>query len=104
LRVAGRRSFGQTTNPNALQALAQALQALPAKLTDAQASQALEALRLCSRLEGIIAALEPAHALAKVIELAPKRPKEHLMVMNMCGRGDRDIFAVAEHLGMALEP
>ena len=51
------------------------------------------------KLEGIIPALEPAHALAKVIELAPKRPKDHLMVMNMCGRGDKDIFAVAEHLG-----
>ncbi len=61
--------------------------------------EALEAFQLCSRLEGIIPALEPAHALAKVIELAPKRPKDHLMVMNMCGRGDKDIFAVAEHLG-----
>ena len=102
MRVADRRSFGQTTNPNALQALAQALQALPAKLTDAQASQALAAFWLCSRLDGIIAALEPAHALAKLIELAPKRPKVHLMVMNMCVRGDRDIFAVAGHLGMVL--
>ena len=61
--------------------------------------EALEAFQLCSTLEGIIPALEPAHALAKVIELAPKRPKDHLMVMNMCGRGDKDIFAVAEHLG-----
>ena len=61
--------------------------------------EALAAFQLCSRLEGIIPALEPAHALAKVIELAPKRPKDHLMVMNLCGRGDKDIFAVAEHLG-----
>jgi tryptophan synthase beta chain len=61
--------------------------------------EALEAFQLCSRLEGIIPALEPAHALAKVIELAPKKPKDHLMVMNLCGRGDKDIFAVAEHLG-----
>ena len=61
--------------------------------------EALEAFQLCSKLEGIIPALEPAHALAKVIELAPKRPKDHVMVMNMCGRGDKDIFAVAEHLG-----
>jgi tryptophan synthase beta chain len=61
--------------------------------------EALEAFQLCSRLEGIIPALEPAHALAKVIELAPERPKDHLMVMNLCGRGDKDIFAVAEHLG-----
>ena len=61
--------------------------------------EALDAFQLCSKLEGIIPALEPAHALAKVLELAPKRPKDHLMVMNMCGRGDKDIFAVAEHLG-----
>ncbi|HEY7298700.1 MAG TPA: tryptophan synthase subunit beta [Xanthobacteraceae bacterium] len=61
--------------------------------------EALEAFQLCSRLEGIIPALEPAHALAKVLELAPKKPKDHLMVMNLCGRGDKDIFTVAEHLG-----
>ena len=62
-------------------------------------AEALHAFQLCSKLEGIIPALEPAHALAKVIELAPKRPKDHLMVMNLCGRGDKDIFAVADHLG-----
>ena len=61
--------------------------------------EALEAFQLCSRLEGIIPALEPAHALAKVFELAPQKRQDHLMVMNMCGRGDKDIFAVAEHLG-----
>jgi len=61
--------------------------------------EALQAFQLLSRLEGIIPALEPAHALAKVMELAPKRPMDHLMVMNLCGRGDKDIFAVAEHLG-----
>ncbi|MCU0820048.1 MAG: tryptophan synthase subunit beta [Beijerinckiaceae bacterium] len=61
--------------------------------------EALAAFQLCSKLEGIIPALEPAHALAKVIELAPKLPKDHLMVMNLCGRGDKDIFTVAEHLG-----
>ena len=61
--------------------------------------EALDAFQLCSKLEGIIPALEPAHALAKVIELAPKLPKDHLMIMNMCGRGDKDIFSVAEHLG-----
>jgi len=61
--------------------------------------EALDAFQLCSKLEGIIPALEPAHALAKVIELAPKRPKDHLMVTNLCGRGDKDIFSVAEHLG-----
>jgi len=64
--------------------------------------EALEAFQLCCRLEGIIPALEPAHALARVIELAPKKPNDHLMVMNMCGRGDKDIFTVAEHLGAKL--
>ncbi len=62
-------------------------------------NEALGAFQLCSKLEGIIPALEPAHALAKVLELAPKRGRDHLMVMNMCGRGDKDIFAVAEILG-----
>jgi tryptophan synthase beta chain len=61
--------------------------------------EALSAFQLCSKLEGIIPALEPAHALAKVVELAPKKPRDHLMVMNLCGRGDKDIFTVAEHLG-----
>ncbi len=60
---------------------------------------ALDAFQLCCKLEGIIPALEPAHALAAVLELAPKRPRDHLMVMNMCGRGDKDIFTVADHLG-----
>ena len=64
--------------------------------------EALDAFQLCCRLEGIIPALEPAHALAKVIELAPKKPRDHLMVMNLCGRGDKDIFTVAEHLGVKM--
>ncbi|MBU3888073.1 tryptophan synthase subunit beta [Methylosinus sporium] len=61
--------------------------------------EALAAFQLCSKLEGIIPALEPSHALAKVMELAPQKSQDHLMVMNLCGRGDKDIFAVAEHLG-----
>ncbi|WP_018266888.1 tryptophan synthase subunit beta [Methylosinus sp. LW4] len=61
--------------------------------------EALAAFQLCSKLEGIIPALEPSHALAKVMELAPQKPQDHIMVMNLCGRGDKDIFAVAEHLG-----
>jgi tryptophan synthase beta chain len=61
--------------------------------------EALDAFQLCCKLEGIIPALEPAHAFAKVLELAPQKPRDHLMVMNMCGRGDKDIFTVAEHLG-----
>ena len=64
--------------------------------------EALDAFQLCTRLEGIIPALEPAHALAFVTKLAPTLPKDNLLVMNMCGRGDKDIFAVAEHLGMKM--
>jgi tryptophan synthase beta chain len=65
-------------------------------------AEALAAFQLCCRLEGIIPALEPAHALAQVIKLAPDKPRDHLMVMNMCGRGDKDIFTVADHLGVKL--
>jgi tryptophan synthase beta chain len=72
------------------------------KYLSATDDEALEAFQLCSQLEGIIPALEPAHALAKVLELAPKKPQDHLMVMNMCGRGVKDIFTVAEHLGNKL--
>jgi tryptophan synthase beta chain len=64
--------------------------------------EALEAFQLCSQLEGIIPALEPAHALAFVRKLAPTLSRDNILVMNMCGRGDKDIFAVAEHLGMEL--
>jgi tryptophan synthase beta chain len=64
--------------------------------------EALDAFQLCSKLEGIIPALEPAHALAHVAKIAPALPSDHLLVMNMCGRGDKDIFAVAEHLGVTL--
>jgi tryptophan synthase beta chain len=62
-------------------------------------AEALAAFQLCSRLEGIIPALEPAHALAAVARLAPARPRDHLMVVNLSGRGDKDIFTVADHLG-----
>ncbi len=60
--------------------------------------EALAAFQLLSRLEGIIPALESAHAIAKVMDLAPKRRKEHLMVVNLSGRGDKDIPQVAEIL------
>ena len=63
-------------------------------------AEALDALQLCTRLEGIIPALEPSHALAYVCKLAPTLPKDHLMVMNLCGRGDKDLFTVAKALGM----
>lgn len=61
--------------------------------------EALEAFKLCTAKEGIIPALEPCHALAHVAKIAPDLPSDHLMVMNLCGRGDKDIFAVAERFG-----
>jgi tryptophan synthase beta chain len=64
--------------------------------------EALDAFQLCTKLEGIIPALEPAHALSYVRKLAPKLKKDNLLVMNMCGRGDKDIFSVAGHLGMEM--
>jgi tryptophan synthase beta chain len=64
--------------------------------------EALEAFQLCCKLEGIIPALEPAHALAHVQRLAPNLPNDHLLVMNMCGRGDKDVFTVADALGVKL--
>jgi tryptophan synthase beta chain len=64
--------------------------------------EALDAFQLCARLEGIIPALEPSHALAYVTKLAPTLAKDNLLVMNMCGRGDKDVFAVAGYLGMKI--
>jgi tryptophan synthase beta chain len=64
--------------------------------------EALEAFQLCAQLEGILPALEPSHALAYVMRTAPKLPRSHLMVMNMCGRGDKDVFTVAEAMGTKL--
>ncbi len=64
--------------------------------------EALAAFQLCSKLEGIIPALEPAHALAHVGRIAPGLPKDHIILMNMCGRGDKDIFTVADALGVTL--
>ncbi len=61
--------------------------------------EAVEAFQLLSKLEGIIPALESAHALAKLKELAPHKPKDHLMVVNLSGRGDKDVPQVAELLG-----
>jgi tryptophan synthase beta chain len=63
-------------------------------------TEALDAFQLCTKMEGIIPALEPSHALAHVAKIAGNLQKEHLMVMNMCGRGDKDVFAVARHLGV----
>jgi tryptophan synthase beta chain len=64
--------------------------------------EALAAFQLCTRLEGIIPALEPSHALAQVGKIAGGLPADHLLLMNLCGRGDKDIFAVAERLGFDL--
>jgi tryptophan synthase beta chain len=64
--------------------------------------EALAAFQLLSRTEGIIPALEPSHALAQVAKLAPTLPKDHIIVMNLCGRGDKDIFTVANALGTKL--
>ena len=61
-------------------------------------NQAIEALKLCSKLEGIIPALEPSHALYFVTKFAPKQKKNHVIVMNLCGRGDKDLDAISNLL------
>lgn len=61
--------------------------------------EALDAFQTCCRQEGIIPALETAHALAEVAKRAPRLPREHLMVVNLSGRGDKDMMSVAHHLG-----
>ncbi len=70
-----------------------------ASVTD---DEALEAFQLCCRMEGIIPALEPAHALAHVAKIAPQMNQDQILVMNMCGRGDKDVFTVADALGVKL--
>lgn len=62
--------------------------------------EALAAFQLCTRLEGIIPALEPSHAIARVGEVAQALGKDGLMILNMCGRGDKDVFSVAKALGV----
>ena len=64
--------------------------------------EALKAFQLCSELEGIIPALEPSHCLGELIKIAPKRKKNEIVILNMCGRGDKDIFMVAKYLGIKL--
>ncbi len=66
-------------------------------------TEALAAFTLCCETEGIIPALEPCHALAHVAKIAPSLPTDHLIVMNLSGRGDKDIFTVARHLGVQIE-
>jgi tryptophan synthase beta chain len=69
------------------------------KFEAATDSEALEAFQLLARLEGILPALEPSHAIAHVCKIAPKRAKSDIILVNLCGRGDKDIFSVADHLG-----
>jgi len=64
--------------------------------------EALEAFQMMCRVEGIIPALEPAHALAAVARIAPAMDREQIIIANLCGRGDKDIFTVAEALGVTL--
>jgi tryptophan synthase beta chain len=64
--------------------------------------EALDAFQLCARLEGIIPALEPAHALAHAAKIAAQLPSDHLMVLCLSGRGDKDIFSVAEAMGSTI--
>ena len=65
-------------------------------------NEALEAFKFCAKLEGILPALEPSHALGYVMKVAPKLDKNHIIIMNLCGRGDKDVFTVADALGVKL--
>jgi len=65
-------------------------------------TEALEAFQLLCRLEGIIPALEPSHALAEVVKRAPQMGKDKIIVMNLCGRGDKDVHTVSEALGLEI--
>jgi tryptophan synthase beta chain len=64
--------------------------------------EALEGFKLLCRTEGIIPALEPSHAIAAVARHAPLMGKDQIILANLCGRGDKDIFTVAEALGVAI--
>jgi tryptophan synthase beta chain len=64
--------------------------------------EALDAFQICSKLEGIIPALEPSHALSFTLKLAKEHSKDKIIIMNMCGRGDKDVFAIADFLGIEI--
>jgi tryptophan synthase beta chain len=70
-----------------------------AAITD---DEALQAFSLCARLEGILPALEPSHALGQVVKLAPTLAKDQIIVMNLCGRGDKDVFTIGKVMGVNL--
>jgi len=65
-------------------------------VTDAEA---IDALKLCCRTEGIIPALEPSHALAHIVKIAPAMASDRIICMNLCGRGDKDLATVAAYTG-----
>lgn len=69
------------------------------KYVSARDDEALAAFQLCAKMEGILPALESSHALAHIIKIAPELPKDHIIVFNLSGRGDKDIFTIAEALG-----
>ena len=64
--------------------------------------EAVEAFQYCCKLEGIIPALEPSHALAVLKKISKNYSKDKIIIMNMCGRGDKDIFTIAEKLNIEL--
>ncbi|WP_027135734.1 tryptophan synthase subunit beta [Geminicoccus roseus] len=72
------------------------------EIAPATDAETLEAFQLCGRIEGILPALECAHALAHIAKIAPTMDKDQVIVLNLSGRGDKDIFTVAEHLGVKL--
>jgi tryptophan synthase beta chain len=72
------------------------------KYVSATDKEALEAFQYCCKHEGIIPALEPAHALAALKKIAPTMKSDKIIVMNMCGRGDKDIFTVADTLNIKI--
>jgi tryptophan synthase beta chain len=74
-----------------------------AKYLTATDDEALEAFQLCARLEGILPALEPSHALARVGDIAKELGSKGLVIMNLCGRGDKDVFTIADALGAKLK-
>ena len=65
-------------------------------------NEAVDAFKVCTKTEGIIPALEPSHAIAHLINIAPNLPKNDVVIVNLCGRGDKDIFTIAEHLNMEI--
>ena len=75
---------------------------VPVIIQEVTDKEALEAFQLLCRTEGIIPALEPSHAIAAVKKIAPTMGKDQIILVNLCGRGDKDIFSVAEHLGVEL--